>query len=95
METDGRRRQYVSTKAPREKNSQREREIEVRARVEENKGDGRIIPKGPCHIYIYIYMYPYNMYIYIYFMDIYISIYSIFNSIQCNLRQEWICDKNT
>ena len=26
METDGRRRQYVSTKAPREKNSQRERE---------------------------------------------------------------------
>ena len=34
---------------------EREREIEVRARVGENKGDGRIIPKGPCHIYIYIY----------------------------------------
>ena len=27
---------------------EREREIEVRARVGENKGDGRIIPKGPC-----------------------------------------------
>ena len=35
METDGRRRQYVSTKAPREKNGQRERE---RERQKEKQG---------------------------------------------------------
>ena len=49
----------VHKSTQREEQSEREREIEVRARVEENKGDGRIIPKGPCHINIYIHIYTY------------------------------------